>query len=113
MFFYNFNIYYSKVQNNLIEFESGLFLKRSFPFKNYYQREYYFIKYLCPNGSWIDKGDPICQIRIGELNSLFGYKKVTVFSSIPGYLKHVKVGNEILKEKDCFFELYTNSKDLY
>ncbi len=112
---YKSHVFYFKIREQLIKSFHGIFFMNDFPKKVYSQKNYYLVKYYCKNGSWIDIDDPICKIRIGELNSLFGYKYATIFTLNEGYLEYTKSENEIIKENDLFYKIHENGiiTDLY
>jgi len=78
------------MQDNLGEFSVN-----DFPLEDR-NKDFYFYKYCKPDGEWIEKDEPICEIRIGEYNEYI-FKSGTLIARKAGIL-------EWTVEKDCKLE---------
>ena len=84
------------------EFGLGEFDINDYP-ENSRNKCFYFYDYDKPNGEWIEIGEPICVIRIGE-KSGFTFTSASIIASKSGILEHT------LKKDDCFLmeKFFTN-----
>lgn len=93
----------------------GEFLVKDYP-KEDRSENFYFFEYCKPDGQWVEEGEPICEIKIGE-GAGFIFKSGTVIASKSGFLEWILEKNCLLSEKMIFYKLhekgiYTNENSI-
>jgi uncharacterized membrane protein YhaH (DUF805 family) len=108
----NFTITFKKIYDSLCKSEMekinmvdyNEFTSVDFPIECR-DENFYFYEYCKPEGEWIEKGEPICKIRIGE-NTGYNFKCGTLIASKSGILEWVVEKNCQLTEKMIFYILH-------
>lgn len=108
----DFRIISKKQSNNVTKSEIkqrklnnlGEFTVKDYP-KEDRTKNFFFYEYCKPDGEWIEKGEPICKIRIGE-NTGYIFKSGTVIASKSGFLEWTVKKDCPLAEKMIFYKLH-------
>jgi hypothetical protein len=82
----------------------GEFTTKDFPIEDR-DKKFYFYEYCKPDGEWIEKNEPICEIRIGE-SAGFMFKSGKVIASKSGVLEWMVEKDWQLVEKTIFYRLH-------
>lgn len=86
------------------EFGLGEFDINDYP-ENSRNKSFYFYEYDKPNGEWIEIGEPICVIRIGE-KSGFTFTSASITASKSGILEHTLKKDDLLSNGKIFYKLH-------
>nr|WP_294921968.1 GIY-YIG nuclease family protein [uncultured Flavobacterium sp.] len=86
------------------EFGLGEFDINDYP-ENSRNKCFYFYEYDKPNGEWIEIGEPICVIRIGE-KSGFTFTSASIIASKSGILEHTLKKDDLLSNGKIFYKLH-------
>lgn len=86
------------------EFGLGEFDLNDFPEEDR-NKSFYFYEYNKADGEWVNTGDPICKIRIGEISG-YKFKSVNVIASESGILEHTLAKDDLLSNGNTIYKLY-------
>lgn len=90
------------------EFDLGEFNINDFP-ENERNNAFYFYEYSQPDGEWVDIGQPICNIRIGEQAGPI-FSEGIVSASKAGILEWTSKKDELLTNGKVFYKLHPKGK---
>ncbi len=82
----------------------GKFDLNDFPIQDR-NKSFYLNEYKRPDGEWIEIDEPICNIRIGEMNE-FAYKSATVTTSESGVLEHTLAEGDVITSGQLYYKLH-------
>jgi len=86
------------------EFGLGEFEINDYP-EDVRNNSFYFYEYDKPDGEWIEIGEPICVIRIGETIGLAS-KYANIIASKSGILEHTLRKNDLLSNGKVFYKFH-------
>lgn len=86
------------------EFGLGEFEINDYP-ENDRDKAFYFYEYNKHDGEWVEIGEPICVIRIGEKND-FSFLSASVIASKSGILEHTLTKDDLLSKGKIFYKLH-------
>ncbi len=93
-----------KLMKKSTEFLLGEFDLNDFPEQDR-NKSFYFHEYNKPDGEWIEIDEPICKIRIGEMNG-FTFKSASIMASKSGILEHTLAEGDLISNGDIFYKLH-------
>lgn len=86
-------------EDDIIQFNTNAFPKE---LRN---KGFYFLKYYKEDGEWMNKGDLVCEIRIGEFYGSL-CDSATVSASSSGYLEHCLKKDDLVSDDSILFNLH-------
>lgn len=72
-------------------------------------KPFYFYEYNKVDGGWVNTGDPICKIRIGEMSG-YRFKSINVIASKSGVLEHILKKDNLLSNGNIIYKLHQRGK---